>query len=51
MSENETRLSTAMRALRETTGPRADEDAHRVQDYVEAIEIELDRIKRDRDLR
>lgn len=51
MIENETRLSTAMRALRDVTGPVTSENLHRMQDYVDAIETELDRIKTARGLK
>ena len=51
MIENETRMSTALRALRDVTGPVTSENEHRMQDYVDAIETELDRIKSERGLR
>lgn len=50
MSKNEERLSEAMHSLRGVTGPTVEETS-RVAEYVEAIEIELDRIKEARDLR
>lgn len=49
MSENETRMSTALAALRKITGRTTDENAARVDSYLEGIEIEMERIKRDRD--
>lgn len=48
MSENEIRLSTALSTLRKVTGPTTDENAGRVDDYLEALETEIDRIKDER---
>ncbi|MCD9143446.1 hypothetical protein [Streptomyces albireticuli] len=50
MSENETRLSMVLTGLRKVTGPTTDEDRHRVALYLDSIEVEMDRIRADRDL-
>lgn len=49
MTDNETHLSMAMSHLRKITSRTTDE-TKRVQEYVDAIETELDRIRADREL-
>lgn len=51
MNINEARLSDSMSLLRRVSSPMTDEDSERVQVYIDAIELELDRIKQDRNLK
>lgn len=51
MTHTETHMSMAMSHLRKVTGPVTGENRQRLQDYVDAIETELARIKSDRGLK
>lgn len=50
MTDNDTHLSMAMSHLRKVTSQTTGENRQRLHEYVEAIEIELERIKSDRGL-
>lgn len=51
MTNTETHMSMAMSHLRKVTSPVLGENRQRLQDYVDAIETELERIKKDRGLK
>ncbi|MEU5446146.1 MULTISPECIES: hypothetical protein [Streptomyces] len=47
-SENERRLSEALRTVREVTAATTDDDKGRVALYLDSIDVEMERINRTR---